>query len=421
MGPILIFDKSTLEGLNPDEAMWLDNFFLTNITPLFFVETLADLEKRVRKGRSPEQVVGSLAYKTPDAGSRANVHHMTLVNWELDGVGHIDMRYGRPIIAGGTPVTLEGKKGVMFRQSPEDEALQRWQNLEFLEVERRIAKAWRQALSSVDLQETYKRFQSWFSGKEKPRSLNDVKTIVDAFLNDGNQEHVLLLGMAELGVSPERGVRTLARWRTAGQATIQQFAPYFSYVFGVDLFFSLAIATDLISRDRPSNKLDLAYLYYLPFCMVFASNDHLHFKVVPLFLRSNQEFVLGSELKGDLGKLDQHYSSLPEEVKNRGVSTFAADPPPDRSFLVTRLWDKFLPKWRERLSEPKVPMTEEAREAILKHMRRIRKESQPLRPEEVPPSDDLDHLVIERKVYARKGKWRRFPPEVEQAQSDDDD
>ena len=52
MGPIIIFDKSTLESLNPDEAMWLDHFFLSNITPLFFIETLPDLEKKVRIGRS---------------------------------------------------------------------------------------------------------------------------------------------------------------------------------------------------------------------------------------------------------------------------------------------------------------------------------------------------------------------------------
>jgi len=57
-GPILIFDKSTLQGLNVDEAVWLDNFFMTNITPLFFIETLSDLEKEVRKGKTAEQVVG---------------------------------------------------------------------------------------------------------------------------------------------------------------------------------------------------------------------------------------------------------------------------------------------------------------------------------------------------------------------------
>src|SRR5258708_37964758 len=85
MGPILIFDKSTLQSLNPDESVWLDNFFLTNITPLFYIETLADLEKEVRLGKTPEQAVGELAHKTPDMQSQANIHHMTLVWAELMG------------------------------------------------------------------------------------------------------------------------------------------------------------------------------------------------------------------------------------------------------------------------------------------------------------------------------------------------
>ena len=39
-GPMLIFDKSFLQALSLDESAWLDNFFLNNITPLFFTETL---------------------------------------------------------------------------------------------------------------------------------------------------------------------------------------------------------------------------------------------------------------------------------------------------------------------------------------------------------------------------------------------
>ena len=35
-GPTLIFDKSSLESLNLDEAVMLDNFFRSTITPLFF-------------------------------------------------------------------------------------------------------------------------------------------------------------------------------------------------------------------------------------------------------------------------------------------------------------------------------------------------------------------------------------------------
>jgi hypothetical protein len=34
-GPILIFDKSSLGSLNLDEAVLIDNFYMSNITPLW--------------------------------------------------------------------------------------------------------------------------------------------------------------------------------------------------------------------------------------------------------------------------------------------------------------------------------------------------------------------------------------------------
>jgi hypothetical protein len=37
-GPILIFDKSLMEMLSPDEAVWLGQFYRVNIVPVFLVE-----------------------------------------------------------------------------------------------------------------------------------------------------------------------------------------------------------------------------------------------------------------------------------------------------------------------------------------------------------------------------------------------
>jgi hypothetical protein len=64
MGPITIFDKSALQALSIDETVWLEAYFLSNVTPLFYVETLADLEK-IAEGRPSEEMVASLAAKTP--------------------------------------------------------------------------------------------------------------------------------------------------------------------------------------------------------------------------------------------------------------------------------------------------------------------------------------------------------------------
>lgn len=415
-GPILIFDKSTLQSLNADEAVWLDNFFLTNITPLFFIETLADLEKQVRAGRTPEQVVGDLAYKTPDMQSRPNVHHATLLQGELTGVANIEMR-GVPIISGGQPVVLGGKAGVIFRQAPEEEALQRWHDGQFLEVERMTAKAWRRNLSGINFEDAYKFFQRYFERQNKPTNLAEVKELAESILDASDQEASLTLGMGLIGVPQHSKELVIARWRQAGRPLIREFAPYARYVFSVDLFFNLGIAADLISRQRPSHKVDIAYLYYLPFCMVFTSNDKLHANVAPLFLGPHQTFVIGSELKGDLSRLDDRYSAFSPDVKNKGVFHFAAYPPTDTSFLVTRLWDKHLPAWRGQHAEQlkKEPLSKEEQEALLKLINRFEKESTPLDPKTQLRPEEVHQMTIQRQVYARKGKWKRFPPEVEEA------
>jgi len=148
--------------------------------------------------------------------------------------------------------------------------------------------------------------------------------------------------------------------------------------------------------------------------MVFASSDNLHQAVVPLFLRADQSFAKGADLKADLAKLDEHYSALPAETRSRGVFHFAQYPPTDGSFLVTRLWDKHLPLWRNHHAGLRKPLVKDDEDRIVKEINRSAKEAVPIDPPTRIASDDADYILIKRKVYATKGKWKRFPPEVEQ-------
>jgi hypothetical protein len=65
-GPSLIFDKSSLESLNLDTAVLLDNFYRSTITPLFFVECLADLEKKISRPALPNSSSDHLRTATPN-------------------------------------------------------------------------------------------------------------------------------------------------------------------------------------------------------------------------------------------------------------------------------------------------------------------------------------------------------------------
>ena len=411
MGPSLIFDKSFLESLNPDEAVWLDQFFLANITPLFFVETLADLQKNTRSGRTSEDIVGSLAYRTPDLHAKANVHHRTLLEGELVGAEKMEMD-GRPIIGGGKYVELGGRTGAYFEESREEQAMKRWQEHKFLELERSYAKQWRDGLSNADLEEIYTYYQKAFAGHPKPKTLKEVKVMADKFIDNPDQELILKIGLASIGVTPGFQEEIVARWKSEGQLPIRQFAPYFSHVLCIDLVFMFGVGADLIGRGRPSHKIDIAYLYYLPFCKIFVSNDKLHKLLVPLFLNPDQTFISGEELKEDLKKLDAYYDLLPPETKVRGVYVFAHSPPHDTVYLVTHLWDKYMsPKWRERNNpdpKPNSPISKEFYDNIRELEQKAKTEGarQPTKPGE------SDQMVIKRLVSGKRGKWTRFPPEV---------
>jgi len=78
MGPITLFDKSFLQSLSLDESVWFDHFFLTNVAPIFYIETLADLNKPARSGRTSEQEVSIIADKFPDMSGNPCSHHTDL-------------------------------------------------------------------------------------------------------------------------------------------------------------------------------------------------------------------------------------------------------------------------------------------------------------------------------------------------------
>jgi hypothetical protein len=78
VGPITLFDKSFIQSLSLDESVWFDHFTISNVCPVFFTETLADLAKRARPGKSQEDEVRIIARKFPDMNSAPSAHHADL-------------------------------------------------------------------------------------------------------------------------------------------------------------------------------------------------------------------------------------------------------------------------------------------------------------------------------------------------------
>lgn len=408
-GPFLIFDKSSLESLDLDEAVMLDNFYMSNITPLFFVECLADLEKAIRSNSTPEQLVGSLATRTPESQSYPNVHHATILRGELAGKFDLKTVHGRVMLAGGRHVQLGEKKGVIFERSPEAEAIGRWGKREFLELERNIARQWRRALTSIDLDAMVQSVMRELGPWRKPKSLQDARKMTDAIIDNMDPEWLIRFGLNLLG-APETVEYVVSNWIQKRRPPLRDHLPYFVFMLMINIFFCLVLPTQLLSKVKPSHKIDLAYLYYLPFCSVFTSKDNFHADIVPLFLSPEQTFVNGTELKEDLKHLVAHYEALPEDVLKTGLIHFAAYPPDDTGFLITRLWDKYLPGWRAARETPKPVRDPEEEKRIVAEINR-QTDSPELQPSDEQDIDKMDYATIRRMVYPQKGRWLRFSEE----------
>ncbi len=387
----------------------LDNFYMSNITPLFFVECLADLEKAIRSNSTPEQLVGSLAARRPESQSYPNVHHATILRGELAGKFDLKTVRGRLVLAGGRHVQLGDKKGVIFEHSPEAEAVSRWSKREFLELERNIARQWRRALTGIDLKAMVQSVASALGPWRTPNSLQDARTMADTIIDNMDPEWLIRFGLNLLG-APETVEYVVNAWVQKRRPPLRDHLSYFMFMLKINIFFCLVLPTHLLSNVKPSHKIDLAYLYYLPFCSVFTSKDNFHADIVPLFLSPEQTFVNGAELKEDLKRLVEHYERLPHDVLRTGLIHFAAYPPDDSGFLTTRLWDKYLPGWRRIRDMPKpVPDPEEEKRLVEEINRQT--DSPELQPSDEHDIDKMDYATIRRMVHPQKGRWLRFSEE----------
>ncbi len=417
LGPTIIFDKSVLQSLSEDESVWLDAFYHSIITPLFYVETLADLTKET-ESRSAEETVRIIANKVPEMGSSSNTHHRQLCIGNLLGY---DVSFSRrPVISGGESYILNNKRGVVFKKNPEIEAFQRWQKQEFLEIEKTIASLWRQSLAEFDYDYFLNLVEKILgSDFKKPKSLEEAFDLAKKIIEGQGHRYKTLQLLKDLyNIDNDSFKEILRLWNHKNMIPIELFAPYTAHVLKVDIFFILSTSSGLISRERKSNRADIAYLYYLPFTNIFTSADKLHKRIAPFFINSDQRFIWGQDLKSDLAKLDKYFDQLksPEE-KQAGVYSFAWNPPDNDNFLTTRMWDDLRPRWRisdhsakdYSKSDKKIP------DGLKEHIKKAMEEIKKQKGQNLPKDFDLEEandVILSRKVSSKRGKWQLFSNEI---------
>lgn len=407
MGPMTLFDKSFLQMLTVDEAVMFDHFFMTSLCPVFLIEVLGDLAK---DGSDPQRMVETLARKTPCRHIYPNAFHLHLVRDELAG-GIVEVE-GHPAVLGGRYVRNASGLHLVHEVSPEVEAFNRWTQGEFLEIERGLAVDWRSSISKVDLRKVAEVTRVAKSSLGNVRTLDDARASVTALIDGGNQWSLLKTIATSAGLGDQRLARLQLRWRKAGYPPVRSFAPFATHMLQVDLLFELALALSQISDDRPSNRVDMLYLYYLPFCSVFVSQDRLHRRLAPLLLRPDQSFVWGSDLKSDLALLEETLANeLSDEDRAKGLMTMEASPPSDHDGLVSQLWDRHAPGWRNRKKAPKLS-AEKERELVEKILAQARGTRLPSSFRPSSREKNAATYTFKRAVPRQLGRWLMLPPNV---------
>lgn len=418
MGPIALFDKSFLQSLHIDESVWFDHYFYSNICPLFFVETLADLQKpNLPEDRSPEGDVSTIAKKAPQTSGAPCEHHRELFIQNL--LGHSIPMTGQIPMAGAQTVRVKGKQETRFDASPEAQAFIRWQNGEFNLIERQYAAGWRKMLTELDLDAAAKSMNILGITPKTCKSPEKAFEIAKSVVHSNEKPfEIMTLCFNFLQVPREYTEPILKRWSIDNYRPLPRYAPYAAYVLIVELFFQIALGAKLISTGRPSNRADIAYLFYLPFCQIFLSTDKLHRKCAPLFLRDDQDFVWGDDLKRELRRIDNHFSNLPAEELEKGIMSFAGTPCGENDDLIIKLWDRHTPGWRRAQSN--IKMSDKAQAELVERMRQI-KTAPTLESSEIDwEAKDEGNVSIQRNVQKKKGKWYQLPKNLKTDTSQDD-
>lgn len=141
-------------------------------------------------------------------------------------------------------------------------------------------------------------------------------------------------------VPPFIASQAFYRWETIRPDNLFAFAPYTFFCVLAKLFFNICLQNEIIGT-KPTNLLDLDYIYYLPFCRVFVSDDKVHKTLVPHLLLPDQLFVTGKELKEDFIKIEEIKTTL----TGKELERTNREPPRNEDLLSYKMWKSMLVDW----------------------------------------------------------------------------
>lgn len=259
-----------------------------------------------------------------------------------------------------------------------------------------------------------KEFRSLGIDGKSCKSLEEAKEMARALVTGSNNPMAQLhLAVTFLQIPSQYHQPIIQTWQQRGRRSLSEFAPYAAYVLSIEICFQVALAANKIATERPSNRTDIAHLFHLPFSSIFVSSDNLHRKTARLFMRPDQQFVWGHDLKPALKAINGHFMTLPEAEKERGLMSFADNPPPGN--LVAEIWDARMR--RGYRDEPSVKMDQEEEKKLVEKLTAFRKQPTIQSNEGDAVEDEM--ISVAWSVRRKRGSWYQVPKDLPDPKDDD--
>lgn len=383
----MVIDKSSFQSLNEKDLNLLHRYFMHNATPILVMEILGDLKKE--NADTSKSKVQALANKMLPTNSVMNDSYLDLIRGEL--LGEKVLMDHRPLLGNAKLVEdRSGTLGMKIAESENEKTITRWKNGEFSDFDELASRIWREVTTDKDLLENLKKEIEIPENRiANIKSLEHAKEYIHEIASHtGYHAQLLKIMMTEFSIDPIHAGQIFLRWERHEQKDLIIFAPYALFCLKIILVFHVALKKGFVGT-RPTNKLDLEYLFYLPFCHVFVTDDKFQKLLAPLFLEDNQMFVAGKDLKADLQEIENYLSTVSEK---KDIERLRKEPPQIPDLLVYKIWRKFL-VWPARRFPPP---TESENKRALERMKEILKAKDTSGLSSYKPGDEMDFIIKTR-------------------------
>mgnify|MGYP003635036971 CR=1 FL=1 len=331
----IVLDKSTFQGLNYKDIIELHRYYRVNVSPLLVSEILGDLSKEEKEGRqTPKAEVVNLSKKMFPYNSYVNMPYNRIL--EESFLGNFINSENRPFLFAEESINTKGKKGLTFKETEEELSIKRWKNGEFDKLDEISSVLWRKESTDENVINEFKaQFEHLKNIKVSNTKASNPEKLIELqqkFLERINiemePEDVIELMIDYFKINANTKKQILERWKQGGFADIEKFAEYAYYCYSVVSMFYIGMNNSLFG-ERLTNLLDLEYLFYAPFALVFTSNDKFLISLFNVIKPKNVTFISLASLKSDLTK----FQAI-------NTSENWSENPPDKETETYQIWDK---------------------------------------------------------------------------------